>query len=1412
MNHKSHGVRSTFRSAAVLAGVTLAWAGAAFEASAQSTDLANTPLITASPSSVKPNIMFILDDSGSMGWDFMPDDANFATGKYGFYAAQCNGLAYNPSITYSVPVDANGNNLADGTYTFPTPGTLPNQRTVWSAAPSLGTGSVTVTVDDFGQWDYTVGDLITIYSSTDETRWMVGTITGVDDGANTVTINVTEFNGTGTLASARVGDRDFRPFYYSYNTYTGAPVALAYTYPSGSLDTTTTFFRECDSLVGASPGNGRFTKVSVTTANITQNYRNWYTYYRTRMLTMRTAVSQAFKNINNDYRVGFSTISSTTVDGSEFLDITDFDATQKTTWYSRLFGSNPGGSTPLRGAVSHAGKYFAKKGVLSSGAAQTYDPLQLSCQKNFAILTTDGYWNTGLETATHGPYKLDGTTVGQQDATAARPMRDASTTTLQTRTSLLQQRSVATQLQSATTTLQTRTGTLQTRTSGNSGGSWSGWTNTTSCTWDTTGSSRRQCQYVWNNWTDATATCNVVTASTGGGTWSQASPRECRYSTPTWTNVGSCTPSSPAPSAGPTSYSTLSATLCQTQTTYGSWTNVGSCTASATNECQYTAWTAWSTAASCTAAAQSTAPNYTVSTARECSNTSTGGSLDSLADIAMYYYETDLRTPALGNCALANGSDGCTNNVRPRGVDNAEHQHMTTFTLGMGVSGTLGYHPNYIGGQSPDFQEIIAGTKNWPNAGDNWGAVNIDDLWHAAVNGRGQYFSAGDPNVLARSLNDTLVAIDARNGTAAAAATSTLQPVPGDNTEFVTSYTTISWVGDVVAYQVDPRTGVRSTTAEWSARQRLDARVAAGTARNIYYTQRSAGSNSGTLREFNFSNLNSDGFGANFTNVCSKTPALAQCTSTGYDISGANQGNNMVNWLRGQSDSRYRSRQHILGDIVGGAPVFLGKPPFSYTENNYQTFVSTLNASNSGAGRKGVVYVPSNGGMLHAFEASTGQELWAYVPSMVMDRMYRLADVDYATKHEYFVNATPVIGDIWVPGSGITPGTWKTILVGGLGAGGRGYYALDITNPDAPQALWEFTNDSRGGNDNLGLTFGNPLITKRADGRWVVIFTSGYNNVTPGDGNGRLFVVDANTGDRLSQIQTYTSGTTPAGSSTTPSGLAKIAGWVESQRDNTVLRVYGGDLLGNLWRFDIDGLVAPNNAALRLAALSAGSPAVAQPITTRPELASVTSGGTTYPVVYVGTGKMLGLSDLTINNQQSIYAIKDPMTNTPLGNPRSRTDFVQQTLTVDSTTRARSVSNNAVDWATKSGWYVDLPAAGERVNIDVRLALTTLVVATNAPSSNICAEGGGSSYLYLFDFTTGSSQPNANGVVGISLGDSYAVGVGAMQLYSDTLGAGRGGATARIQMGDGSVRQTGMYTPATANVSGRRTSWRELID
>ena len=138
---------------------------------------------------------------------------------------------------------------------------------------------------------------------------------------------------------------------------------------------------------------------------------------------------------------------------------------------------------------------------------------------------------------------------------------------------------------------------------------------------------------------------------------------------------------------------------------------------------------------------------------------------------------------------------------------------------------------------------------------------------------------------------------------------------------------------------------------------------------------------------------------------------------------------------------------------------------------------------------------------------------------------------------------------------------WRTMLIAGLGAGGKGYFALDVTDPTNPTVLWEYTNS------NLGDTFGNPILTKRnSDGTWVVLFASGYNN-SAGDSQGRLFMLNAFTGASIGSMATS------AGTDPNLSGMAKITNWVlDTMVDNTTQYVYGGDLAGNLWRFDIDAL------------------------------------------------------------------------------------------------------------------------------------------------------------------------------------------------------------------------------------------------
>lgn len=1313
------------------------------------------------------------------------------------------------------------------------------------------------------------------------------------------------------------------------------------------------------------------------------NYANWWTYYRTRMQMMKTAASNAFSTIDSAtdiannvsrFRLGYMSINDNT--GSDFLNLGEFKGSQKYNWYTKLINANPGNSTPLRAALAKAGRLYAGKfnGTTLNGST-VIDPLQYSCQQNYTILSTDGFWNENS-----GYVKMDGSTnVGNQDAGLPRPYSDGGNSQIQTRTSTLQSQSSTAQAQTSTSSLQQQTSQLQTstsqlqrgtlqlqaRTSTNSGSSWTSWANVTSCTWDNSGSTRTQCQYLpatgfsnvssctasqgtgtsngttwstgtacqytgWTSWA-GTSSCTAVAQSGGPTNYTTGTARQCQtVVTSPYANASSCTATTTPDASGFTTqcqytawssytntpsctavprstsspYTVDTATQCNTVTTTGAWTNASSCTASSTQNCQYTGWSAWANATSCTPAAQSTGPNYTVGTARQCQTLSSGGTSNTLADVAAYYYNTDLRSPTAsdgtGTCTgpviapSTTPNDLCANNVPANGRDVATTQHMTTFTLGLGSQGQMIYAPNdgkdYWNDTNGDFYDVkngttadpssgicswqSSGTCTWPTPASNSNA-NIDDLWHAAINGHGTYFSATDPTSLASSLTSTLTTIanTPRPGTAAAAASSNPNVSSADNFVFSSSYKSVEWYGELIRQQIQDNGTL--TGQNWSAMKLLDCAttpwtpstsyvagnvyrqgttcytvttdyvsgttfdssstgadlsnttvvnvdetanpkvpVAAPTSRTIY-TKGSAG-----LISFDWTNLVSAGLSSYFTtpaiSYVSATSGLSQfCSSGGTCLSSSAQTNNtvatggaageaLVNFLRGDRTNEgtfYRKRTHILGDIVSAEARYVKVPLFSYRDGGYADFKKEM------ASRNGVVYVSANDGMLHAFEAATGRELWAYIPSLVLPNLYKLADKNYATQHQFFVDGTPEVGDICpnAPSSGCDKTQWKTILVGGLNRGGKGYYALDITNPSSPVLLWEFTNA------NLGYSYGNPKITKLKDGTWVVLLSSGYNNA---DGLGHLYVLNAKTGSVIRTINTT------AGTAGNPSGLARISAHVtEPTTDNTTVAAYGGDTLGNLWRFDVNGDIgAPGYEAQRLISFtdSSGNP---QPITIKPLEATINN----LPVVFVGTGRYLGTTDVADTSTQSFYAVKDKLDSSTYGDPRIATNgFVKQTLTdgicpADAPLTVcspgqvvRTGSNNPVDWTTQNGWFLDFITGGERSVSDPSLGLGSLIFTTVIPQSSsvsACGDAGANnsaSFVYWLDYLTGSPVSSANNTsqnsgstTGTTTGGSTTGGSststsgtspGANTVSGVSLGAGLATRPILIEQSDGTVR------------------------
>lgn len=839
------------------------------------------------------------------------------------------------------------------------------------------------------------------------------------------------------------------------------------------------------------------------------------------------------------------------------------------------------------------------------------------------------------------------------------------------------------------------------------------------------------------------------------------------------------------------------------------------------------------------------------------------GSYNSLADVAQYYYITDLRPDMV-------------NDVRIKGSgpeeDRATHQHMTTFTLALGVSGTLNYSQTYKLDTIGDFARIrcnpMTGACNntcpssdpsfpnctpkqwpvWPDPSINYAADgslysnprSIDDFWHAAVNGRGQYFSANDTVAVVDGLQKALASVLARLGAGSAASVSSVEPIQDNNFVYRSSFITEEWVGEVMANTMDPATGVLSSTPTWSARDLLDSKIGVGCDRRTIYLFRSGATNNLTNFTYNTQTCNESNqptgtattdldsneqayFGAASIALLSQYAAMTDGSNGTADQRTAAQGANLVNFLRGQHNlegptlfrsnnltTLYRSRTHALGDIVGSQPAYVGPPGASYVDNGYSAFkLANANRSNT-------IYVGANDGMLHALNASNGQEIWAYIPRLVLPRLYKLADNNYSSTHQFYVDGTPSVGDINA-GTTTSP-DWKTILVGGLNKGGKGYYALDVTDPANPKGLWEFGwsnlcwngTSTASGDCHVGYSYGQPIITKLQDGRWVVIVASGINNVNSpavsGDGEGYLYILNAATGTLIAKIATG------AGDITTPSGLAHLTSFVDNGTlNNTSLRVYGGDLLGNIWRFDINNNLSPDGLEATLIGTATDPNGTPQPITTRLELGEIDGK----PWIYAGTGRLVGVSDITDTQRQSLYGIRDPLSGSPVYSDLRGSLDLRQLTQVGSGGTAYRTNACAITCPGTNGWVIDLPDTGERVNISPQLQLGTIVFLSNVPSPSVCSTGG-YGWVNFMDYRTGGTVATSPDLASSRRFDATIDVGGVITRQSDkrviitVRGADGGGTTTNNQNSSGDKRYD--LPTVTPPPAGKRVSWREIID
>jgi type IV pilus assembly protein PilY1 len=728
---------------------------------------------------------------------------------------------------------------------------------------------------------------------------------------------------------------------------------------------------------------------------------------------------------------------------------------------------------------------------------------------------------------------------------------------------------------------------------------------------------------------------------------------------------------------------------------------------------------------------------------------------ETLADVAMYYYETDLRSD------LPNRLND-PNRLNPSAIDTAQHQHMVTFGVAFGVSGNLNPENYNDDPTSADFLKDGSGNyPSWPTSISIRSKETIDDLYHATVNGRGDFLTAKDPEELADSLLALMNSILDRLGSAAAVSINgdTLySKVSEDVLMFQASYKTNDWSGDVKAYGVDIFTGrVLVENPKWSAADSLSATDRDD--RNI---------------------LTYNGYeGVEFDPA---EPAIDWNAILGSDFA------NIISYVRGKNDiPGFRVRNKLLGDIVHSSPVF------------------KHHILSAGA-EKDFIYVGANDGMLHAFQITSisgtvsGQEKFAYVPSFVHQNLVNLTETPM--DHKYFVDLSPTV----VTGFELLGGEDEdeTILVGGLGKGGKGYFALDITDPTTmgtDQVLWEFPNGATSGEaPDMGYSFSKPLVVQTnstiASEAWVVIAGNGYDSA---NGRAVLYLLQPATGAVTKKF--------PATVSDTDNGLSSPIA-VDVNFDRKVDFVYAGDLKGNMWKFDLTGDQASkwsvayhdgtNNQPLFQAKGPTGLP---QPITTKPEVMfhpqeyQLRKHGL---MVLFGTGKFLGKSDFDDDSVQTVYGIWDYGDRALFPGPwglysndddkeflgafnrpdlSNHTDknvtLLEQTATTYSVSvtqasgqtvafNIRVLSGDEPNWFTEpdedtapalpdlsdsedgsiaghGGWYWDLPLDGERVISDVLLRDGRLIVIPFTPDSDRCSDGGSSFLMELNSFTGGTS-------------------------------------------------------------------------
>ncbi|MFE1813577.1 pilus assembly protein [Metapseudomonas otitidis] len=584
-------------------------------------------------------------------------------------------------------------------------------------------------------------------------------------------------------------------------------------------------------------------------------------------------------------------------------------------------------------------------------------------------------------------------------------------------------------------------------------------------------------------------------------------------------------------------------------------------------------------------------------------------------------------------------------------------------------------------------------------------ATNNDMLRDAAAHAGGTYYTANNADQLNASLSSAINEISAKAGSGGAGASSSAT-LTTETYYYKTLYDPKDWRGTIEAYKLDPSTGRAGKVPNWTT----DATLVSATNTALYET---------------FSN--GKAVGLSYSNLTAAQKAVLDGS-----VTSPLNGSSLIEWSKGVSVSGLRARSVLLGDIINSSLERLS-PADKLASTiagsaSYDTYLATKAKSMTSS-----LLVNSNDGFFHVLNATTGQHRYAYMPTPVFPSLKIIAATDYATSgsHRFMVDGQISVADVELNDS------WATLAVAGMGAGGKGMFAVKLFGADGnntPGALWEISapavSDKSNQWNDLGLTYSKPVVARMSDNKWVAIFGNGYGSF---DGKAALYVVDVSDGSLIKKIVVDENKVGDSGYSASGNGLSSPQVVLNAQ--NQIQAVYAGDLRGNLWKIDID-----NSLSKKLFSAGDGHPFTAAPLVVeKPAEKGSTSEGY---LVLIGTGKLSEAADKTDKSRQAFYAIWDKPSSVATVTVG---DLLPQSIAGETTLNGETyftTSKSIIDWAKYKGWYLPLVYnnvdQGERVIYPAQTTLGRVVFVTAKVEANDPCESSGSGRLVELDLLSGA--------------------------------------------------------------------------